>query len=496
LINFRNHQKKGIFEQLFLDIWQLFFAPCFSSQSIQLLRSCFKKMDFLTMTPTEQISLSAQPSPSASSLAATSMEHNHHHLHHQQALSAPTTPTSGNDSTNGLLAGLIAGSSNIDEKEERPSLSYKDLIIEAIESSPEKRLKLSEIYQVIRILHPYYRKRADQWGWQNSIRHNLSLHDCFVKLPLKQTSASGVVGKYCHFWTVVREMEEKQSSSRRRNRNSNKLSRASSTTKLSSMNNASTSATKMKDRQSVSSDSGVMSDESQASSPSTLLMESPRKESSVASILAQQAAVAALSRTNLGSPMDSNSVLQQLTLNALLESTIPNNHNLNAATSVSSISLPGSASTNVFENPLSAELQRLQILNMYLCQQNAFQQLFDQQQQQQQQQASTSLLSQLMLLARAKEAQQQQQQQQQPSPLDILQMLQQPQHQQQQQAPQMDIASLLAAMANNSQSSNSTSTPSIAPPTSLSLEQQLLSYSHTNPSTSSPTTSKDNLCVI
>lgn len=36
----------------------------------------------------------------------------------------------------------------IDEKEDRPSLSYKDLIVEAIESSPEKRLKLSEIYQV------------------------------------------------------------------------------------------------------------------------------------------------------------------------------------------------------------------------------------------------------------------------------------------------------------------------------------------------------------
>ncbi|CAJ0609604.1 unnamed protein product [Cylicocyclus nassatus] len=104
------------------------------------------------------------------------------------------------------------------ENIERPSLSYKDLIIEAIESSPEKRLKLNEIYQVIRLLHPYYRHRPDQWGWQNSIRHNLSLHDCFVKLPLKQTSASGVVG---HFWTVVPELSDKQTL-RRRNRAPNR----------------------------------------------------------------------------------------------------------------------------------------------------------------------------------------------------------------------------------------------------------------------------------
>ncbi|KAL3121430.1 hypothetical protein niasHT_006242 [Heterodera trifolii] len=108
-----------------------------------------------------------------------------------------------------------------DEKEERPSLSYKDLIIEAIESSPERRLKLSEIYQVIKYLHPYYQRRSDQWGWQNSIRHNLSLHDCFVKLPLKQTSANGVVG---HFWTVVtRGPDEKPlGPTRRRTRGSGK----------------------------------------------------------------------------------------------------------------------------------------------------------------------------------------------------------------------------------------------------------------------------------
>ena len=56
-----------------------------------------------------------------------------------------------------LAAQLAATIPVLDQKEERPSLSYKDLIIEAIESCPEKRLKLSEIYQVIKHIHPYYK---------------------------------------------------------------------------------------------------------------------------------------------------------------------------------------------------------------------------------------------------------------------------------------------------------------------------------------------------
>ncbi|KAI8390895.1 fork head domain-containing protein, partial [Radiomyces spectabilis] len=86
---------------------------------------------------------------------------------------------------------------------EKPPYSYATMIAHAILSSTDKRLTLGEIYHWIADRYPFY--KLGEQGWQNSIRHNLSLHKAFVKLH-RPAAPTSVAGKG-NFWTLREEFE-------------------------------------------------------------------------------------------------------------------------------------------------------------------------------------------------------------------------------------------------------------------------------------------------
>ena len=105
------------------------------------------------------------------------------------------------------LPGSLQEEGNLDEsafseigpggrRQQKPNYSYIALIVMAIQASEEKRLTLSEIYSFLQKNFPFF--RGSYTGWKNSVRHNLSLNECFRKLPKGMGTKPGKG----HYWTL------------------------------------------------------------------------------------------------------------------------------------------------------------------------------------------------------------------------------------------------------------------------------------------------------
>lgn len=83
----------------------------------------------------------------------------------------------------------------------KPPHSYAQLIGQAIVSSSEEKLTLAKIYDFIKEHYAFYRYSGG--GWQNSIRHNLSLSKSFEKVA-RRTDEPGKGMK----WQIVPDQRE------------------------------------------------------------------------------------------------------------------------------------------------------------------------------------------------------------------------------------------------------------------------------------------------
>lgn len=92
--------------------------------------------------------------------------------------------------------------SSSDAEDQRPPYSYIALILKAIEATSDKRQTLSGIYQYIAANFPYYRNHKNVSGWQNSIRHNLSLNGFFQRVGRDKGTGKG------GYWTTTAEAQE------------------------------------------------------------------------------------------------------------------------------------------------------------------------------------------------------------------------------------------------------------------------------------------------
>ena len=85
--------------------------------------------------------------------------------------------------------------------EEKPKLTYAQLIAEALSNASEGMLLVSDIYKSISSSHPYY--KLENTNWQNCIRYQLSVNESFAKAEEEEMFGRG------RYWMLSNNLQGK-----------------------------------------------------------------------------------------------------------------------------------------------------------------------------------------------------------------------------------------------------------------------------------------------
>ena len=111
----------------------------------------------------------------------------------------PTSPGSLDNKITGVLTKTTGGRIRKKPLESgKPPYSYISLICMAIAAAQDKKATLREICDYIKGRFPFYQEKKN---WEGNIRHNLTLNDCFEKMPRR-------AGDKGHPWSINPNFED------------------------------------------------------------------------------------------------------------------------------------------------------------------------------------------------------------------------------------------------------------------------------------------------